>query len=240
MDARKAVGYLRDHVGTYGARATLHELQTRLINQVVHFEILKGMTVRTRDVKDPSLFEAPGFDGRFVGEEQLRECAQDSANQMTPEFLRGALARGDRCYALFDGGTLAAYGWYSELPSALDEHFVLHFDPAWTYMYKGYTLPAYRGKRLHAVGMCCALRALTQEGQEGLISCVASNNFPSLHSVTRMGYKIFGDVYMLRAGCSCFTYATRSCREYGFHVESPKAQTLIGHGTASTIHPRGG
>src|SRR5258708_6874298 len=178
MDARKAVGYLTDHVGKYGARATLHELQTRLINKVVHFEILKGMTVRTGDVKDPGLFEAPGFTGRFFDEERLREYAQDGANQMTPEFLRGALARGDRCYALFDGGTLAAYGGYSDLPSALDEHFVLHFDPAWTYMYKGYTLPASRGKRLHAVGMCCALRALTHEGQEGLISCVASNSFP--------------------------------------------------------------
>jgi hypothetical protein len=226
MDTQKAVGYLRDHAHRYGIGATLHELQHRLINKVAHFEVIKGMTVRTRDVKDPGLFEAPGFEGRFVDEERLRECAQDSANQMTPEFLRTAMARGDRCYALFDGGTLASYGWYSDLPCALDEHFVLHFDPAWTYMYKGYTMPAYRGKRLHAVGMCRALRALTEEGQEGLISCVASNNFASLQSVTRMGYKIFGDVYMLRAGGRCFTYATPSCREYGFRVESPAAQTM--------------
>jgi hypothetical protein len=226
METRQAVEYLRDHVRKYGFGATLHELQCRLVNRAVHFEIIKGMTVRTRDVKDPGLFEAPGFDARFVDEGELREYARDSANQMTPEFLRTAIARDDRCYALFDGGTLASYGWYSDLPCALDEHFVLHFDPAWTYMYKGYTLPAYRGKRLHAVGMCRALRALTEEGQEGLISCVASNNFASLHSVTRMGYKIFGDVYMLRAGGSSFTYATRSCREYGFRVESPEPQTM--------------
>jgi hypothetical protein len=225
METRKAIDYLKDHARKYGFGATLHDLQCRLINRVVHFEIMKGMTVRTRDVKDPGLFEAPGFDGRFVDEEQLREYAQDSAHQMTPEFLRTALARRDRCYALFEGSTLAAYGWYSDLPSPLDDHFVLHFDRAWTYMYKGYTMPAYRGKRLHAVGMCCALRALTEEGQEGLISCVGSNNFASLHSVTRMGYKIFGDVYMLRARGGSFTYATRGCREYGFRVEAPEART---------------
>jgi hypothetical protein len=225
METHKAVDYLRDHVRKYGFGATLHELQCRLINKAVHFEIIKGMTVRTRDVKDPGLFEAPGFDGRFVDEAQLREYARDSAHDMPPEFLRTALARGDRCYALFDGGTLAAYGWYSDLPTPLDDHFVLHFDRAWTYMYKGYTMPAYRGKRLHAVGMCCALRALTEEGQQGLISCVASNNFASLHSVTRMGYKIFGDAYMLRAGGSSFTHASRSCREYGFRVQAPEAQT---------------
>ena len=227
MNAPKAVDYLKDHVRKYGLGATLHELQCRLINKVAHFEIIKGMTVRTRDVKDPGLFEAPGFEGRFVDEDALREYARDSAHQMTPEFLRTALARRDRCYALFDGGTLAAYGWYSDLPCALDEHFVLHFDPAWTYMYKGYTMPAYRGKRLHAVGMCCALRALTEQGQQGLISCVASNNFASLHSVTRMGYRVFGDVYMLRAAGSSFTYATRGCREYGFHVQVPEAQATF-------------
>src|SRR5258708_3779126 len=125
METRKAVDYLRDHVRKYGFGATLHELQCRLINKVVHFEIIKGMTVRTRDVKDPSLFEAPGFDGRFVDEGELREYAQDVAHQMPPESLRTPLARGDRCYALFDGGTLAAYGWYSDLSSPLDDHFVL-------------------------------------------------------------------------------------------------------------------
>ena len=225
METPRAVDYLRDHVRKYGIGAALHELQCRLINKVVHFEIMRGMTVRRRDVKNPGLFEAPGFDGRFVDEDQLRECARDDAHQMTPEFVRKALARGDRCYALFDRSALATYGWYSDLPSPLDDHFVLHFDPAWTYMYKGYTMPAYRGRRLYAVGVCRALRALTEEGQEGLISCVASNNFASLHSVTRMGYKIFGDVYMLRAGGSSFTYATRSCREYGFRVESSAARS---------------
>jgi hypothetical protein len=113
------------------------------------------------------------------------------------------------------------YGWYSDLPTPIDEHFVFHFDRAYTYMYGGYTLPAYRGKRLHAVGMCRALRAVTEEGKKGLISNVFSNNFASLQSVTRMGYRIFDEVYLLRAGNHCFTYATKGCRNYGCWVESP-------------------
>jgi hypothetical protein len=171
------------------------------------------------DVRDRGLFEAAGFEGRFVDEKELWKYAYDRAHEITPEFLRTALVRGDRCYALFDGETLAAYGWYSDLRTPLDEHFVLHFDRGWTYMYKGYTMAAYRGKRLHAVGMCGALRALTNEGRQGLISCVASNNFASLHSVTRMGYRIFGDVYLLRVAGRSFAYATRGCRPYGFRVE---------------------
>jgi len=80
-------------------------------------------------------------------------------------------------------------------------------------------VPAYRGKRLHAVGMCRALRAVTEEGRNGLISWVFSNNFASLRSVMRMGYRIFGEAYVLRAGTRSFTYATSACRDYGFWVE---------------------
>ena len=42
--------------------------------------------------------------------------------------LAAPCSEGDRCYALFDGERLAAYGWYSDLPTPIDEHFVLHFD----------------------------------------------------------------------------------------------------------------
>jgi hypothetical protein len=219
--AQKIVRYIRERVHKYGVAATLHDVGYRVVNKIAHFQILKGMTVRLQDVISPCCFEAQGFDARFVGEDELAKFAHDGVHQVSVDFLRKAHARGDRCYALFDGEALAAYGWYSDLPTPIDQHFVLHFDRAWTYMYNGYTVPAYRGKRLHAVGMCRALRAFTEEGKKGLISCVASNNFASLHSVTRMGYRIFGEVYLLRAGGRSFTYATRRCQNYDFWVESP-------------------
>jgi hypothetical protein len=222
MNVRKLVGIVRENVQKYGLQAAVHDIECRAVNRLAHFQILKGMSVRIQDVRDPALFEAPGFEGRFVGEAELARFACDGAHDFSTEFLHEARARGDRCYALFDGDALAAYGWYSGLPTQIDEHFVLHFDPAWTYMYKGYTVPAYRGKRLHAVGMCRALRAFTEEGRKGLVSYVFSNNFASLHSVTRMGYLIFGDVYVLRAAGHSFSYATRGCRDYGFWVESPE------------------
>jgi hypothetical protein len=86
-------------------------------------------------------------------------------------------------------------------------------------MYKGYTVPAYRGLRLHAVGMCRALREFTAEGKAGLISYVQSNNFASLRSVGRMGYRIFGTVFLVRVGGRFFAYSTSGCRDYDFWVE---------------------
>jgi hypothetical protein len=87
-------------------------------------------------------------------------------------------------------------------------------------MFKGYTVPAQRGKRLHAVAMCQALQALANEGQRGLVSYVASNNFASLKSTARMGYRQFGDLYLVQAAGRSFTWATPGCRPYGFRVEA--------------------
>lgn len=223
MRLRKIIGSVGERLHRDGLGAVLHDAGVRALDRLGQFQILKGMTVRVREVRDPGLFDAHGYQARFADAEELPRLACDDAHQMPSEFLRVALARGDRCYALFDGPLLAAYGWYTDRPAPLDEHFTLHFDAGWTYMYKGYTLPAWRGKRLHAVGMCRALRALTDEGKQGLISCVASNNFASLHSVTRMGYRIFGQACLMRVGGFSATWASAGCRAYGFRVDPAEA-----------------
>jgi hypothetical protein len=68
--------------------------------------------------------------------------------------------------------------------------------------------------------MCQALRAITAEGKQGLIPYVDSNNFASLRSVRRMGYRAFGAVYVLRIGTRSWVCATRGCRDYDFMVET--------------------
>ncbi|PYN35234.1 MAG: GNAT family acetyltransferase [Candidatus Rokuibacteriota bacterium] len=218
MQALRIFRHVQDTLARYGASAALHDIGCHAVNVIAEFQILRGMTARLRDINDPSLFDAPGFHGRFVSSGELAE-RYEGAHELSSAFLLEASLRGDRCYALFEGDALASYGWYSNLPSPIDEHFVLHFARVYTYMYKGYTLPAYRGMRLHAVGMCRALREFTAEGKAGLISYVQSNNFASLRSVARMGYRIFGEVYLLRVGGRRLTYATKSCRDYDFRVE---------------------
>ncbi|MDA8108914.1 MAG: GNAT family acetyltransferase [Betaproteobacteria bacterium] len=232
MHLRQAVGSIRENFERYGLAAAAHDVGCRAVNKVVDLRILRAMSVRVEDVKDPRMFEAPGLVARFAGYDELAKYACDETLDLPEDFLREARARGDRCYAIFDGDTLAAYGWYSNRPMPVDEHFLLQFDARYTYMYKGYTVPAYRGRRLHAVGMCRALRALTDEGRKGLVSWVYSNNFASMQSVLRMGYRVFGTVYLLRAGRLSFARATRSCREYGFRVEPLDTGEALARGAA--------
>jgi hypothetical protein len=75
--------------------------------------------------------------------------------------------------------------------------------------------------------MCSALRAFTEEGQKGLVSYVASNNFASLKSVARMGYKIFGSVYLTQAAGHAAAYATPGCKPYSFRVEATRANSAL-------------
>lgn len=223
MRLRPIVKSLHENAHRYGASAALRDLGCRAVNKFADFRILRAMAARLPDVGDASFFDARGFDARFAGANELARFAVAGEHDLTVDFLREARARGDRCYALFDADALAAYGWYSHRPTPIDAHFTLHFDPAYIYMYKGFTVPAYRGKRLHAVGMCRALRAFSEEGRAGLVSWVDANNFASLQSVARMGYRIFGDVYLLRSGSLTFTRASRGCRDYRFWVEAAGA-----------------
>ncbi|NVB81403.1 MAG: GNAT family acetyltransferase [Kofleriaceae bacterium] len=204
----------------FGRRAALHDLQLRVLNKLMPFQVLKGMTA-TADEIDKRLLDAGGLETRFCTRDELYAAMTDAemSEEMTIDFIEAALAKGDECYGIFDGQKLVSMGWYSNQPTPLSDNLTLCFDRSWMYMYKGYTLRAYRGKRLHGVGMSLALYAYTKRGARGLISYVKSNNFQSLRSTERMGYRIFGDIYIAQPIGRSVTWSTPGCAEYDFRVE---------------------
>jgi hypothetical protein len=222
MTLSHALRHVVDNARAFGASAALHDLQQRAVNRVVPFQILRGMTAELPDI-NPKLFEAGSFRAGFADPDRIRAAAT-SEYEMSPAFCDDAFARGDRCFALYDGDRLASFGWYSTQPTHISDGLVLHFEPAWVYMYKGFTHPDYRGKRLHGIGMSLALRAVTESGSRGLISYVKSNNFQSLRSIERMGYRIFGDIYLARVMGKAVTWASQTCKPYGFRLESVAAR----------------
>jgi hypothetical protein len=205
---------------SFGRRAALHDLQHRIVNRLVPFQVLKGM-IATADGIDRTLLDAGGLQTRFVTREELLAAAAvaEIAEEMSVEFIEQATARGDECFGIFDAQELVSFGWYSNQPTQISDHLTLCFDRAWMYMYKGYTLRSHRGKRLHGIGMSLALHAYNKRGSRGLISYVRSTNFQSLRSTERMGYQIFGDVYIAEAIGRPLIWATPGCAAYDFRVE---------------------
>jgi hypothetical protein len=82
-------------------------------------------------------------------------CVRRRRETIFPEtFVRRALSTGDQCFAiLHDDGTLANYSWYTKTTNQFSPMLRLEFDSNWVYQYRAFTLPAHRGRRLHAIGM---------------------------------------------------------------------------------------
>jgi hypothetical protein len=205
---------------TFGAKAAVHDLAYRAVNHVANLMVLKGVVITAADLESPEVENDDDGSWGFLSRETLLDHVPMQESGMTAEFVNEAFSQHDRCYGFMDGGTLASYGWYSTRPTAITPGLTLHFDPEYVYMYSGFTLPAYRGQRLHAIGMTRALKFVTEEGKKGLISYVNSNNFASLRSCYRMGYRHIGDVAILEVGGRRWIHATEGCLRYDFRVEA--------------------
>ncbi len=201
----------------FGALSALHDLALRALNRLVYFRVLRAVRIETPDPR--ALERRPEYDYGFLGRGLILAFALDPQYEMSERFLGEVLAKGDRCYGIVHGEVLASYGWYSTKPTvALTEDLEVSFDPAYVYMYKGFTHEAYRGQRLHAAGMAQALQEYRAAGSKGIVSYVESNNFTSLKSCYRMGYVAFGRVVVLRARGRYFIGASPGCRQRGFDV----------------------
>jgi hypothetical protein len=168
----------------------------------------------------------PQYTADFLSTQTLREYAQDPKTQLSDSFLDDALARRDQCYAILDGATLAAYGWYSSgsTPVGIGD-LLLTFNPEHVYMYKGFTDTRYRGQRLHAIGMTRALQRYKDAQYKGLVSYVEAHNFDSLKSCFRMGYKVFGSVYVTRIFGRYFAFSSPGCKRFDFRLRHAAADS---------------
>jgi hypothetical protein len=203
----------------FGAVKTLQDLALRGLNLFLPAKILKGVRIDT--VHAEFLKCEPPYHGEFLSEALLTEIIRNRPEyEMSESFLRQSFAKGDECYGFLDGSVLAAYGWYSNRPTAIDAPgMVLHFDGRYIYMYKGFTHVKYRGQRLHAIAMTRALEVYQARGYKGFLAYVEWNNFGSLKSCYRMGYADFGNIYLARLFGHYLTHADRGCTPYGFRLE---------------------
>ena len=197
---------VREAIASVGLRAA----------DVAYVHVLQVLSIRRVD--EAFLRVDPRYEHGFLDEPALRRFARDDVYDISDRFLDEALARGDRCYAIVDGGRLASFGWYARRPTPIEPGLHLCFDPRSVYMYKGFTHEDYRGRRLHAIGMTRALSHVLSEGADGIVSYVATTNASSLRSCYRMGYEDVGRIYVARVLDRVFGHADEECRARGVHV----------------------
>jgi hypothetical protein len=211
-----------NEVKYFGFFPVAKEVMYTAINKLWCFMVLQGMIVTLDSLDHNFLNVSPAHRYTFLSNEEVLYYAQDESNHMSGSFVKGALAKGDKCYGIFEGSNLISYGWYSDSETHINKDLLLYFDPDWIYMYKGYTKVSHRGQRLHAFGMAMALKEFCEMGKKGLISYVEAQNFKSLRSTARMGYQNIGRVRIFQLSNRFRIKAEKSCQPYGFGVREAK------------------
>jgi ribosomal protein S18 acetylase RimI-like enzyme len=189
------------------------------------------LTCQYIDTPDPAFLTLdPGYEATFLTADELDRYVAQPECGLTDRFVARELAVGHECFAIRQGDALAAYGWYATTATHFTDDLSVHFGRGWVYMYKGFTHPAYRGRRLHAIGMTMALTLYRARGFRGLVSIVTADNSASLASCARMGYRRFGTIYTMRPGRllrlgrptwldRVLVFTTPGCKAFGFRLD---------------------
>lgn len=187
----------RRHSGTRGAaKMMLNEL------------LVRGARVDVMQViaLDPDDMDVPPVDSsietRFLKPSEIRRFAANPSNNLPPEFAERAERGLDLCYAALHGDRLANYGWYA-LGCVEPEHAAgaaLGLPPNVAYMYKLFTHPDFRGRRLNGACMGRATLELRKRGIDRIASLVYWSNEPSLRSCQRLGFRRVGLLVIGKSG----------------------------------------
>jgi hypothetical protein len=218
MDIPSILESVRRTARSHGKSSAFYDVAFRGLNKCLYYRVLHCLVIE--DINEKCIALPPEF--RFVKLElpELLKFSMNREHELKPSFIHSMMEKGDECYAILEGDALASYGWYSRRPTLLDnEDLMLRFDRSYVYMYKGLTLAAYRGQRLHAIGMTRALAAYKTLGYKGLISYVESNNFDSLRSCYRMGYRDCGQIRVARIAGKYYVRRQPLCDQYGLDVD---------------------
>ncbi len=220
---------LRRSLRTFGVVRTAADVLLRAINKVFLLHLAQAVVLERVTPGFPLEHRLHHF--AQLDEATLRRCVSDPAYELTDEFIRAALARGDECYGLLFGDVLAAYAWYTRAPTSVGlPDLALHFSARFVHVYKGLTHPAHRGQRLHALGMAHALAHYRTSGARGLITYVDLTSYAAARSLRRVGYSGFGTLLIIRAFGRYFLGASRGCRRYQVELVSSNGATCASSG----------
>lgn len=164
-----------------------------------------------------------GYTSRFIEPEELEPFAEAEWNDLSARFVAECRERGDLCYGAFEGERLVSYSFYSRKPVPIDDELTVHFDTRFVYVYKSFTVPSERGRKLHGLLMNRAIRAIHDEsGCAGLIAYLEPANPSSERSGARLGHRRFGTIRVLRFRGLTWTFHGPGCARYGFRVTARK------------------
>jgi hypothetical protein len=186
-----------------------------LISRLTPFTVYKVMILTMSHVDKTYLQGCTEFQQIFLSAEAMKRWVGKPNNDLSAKSIAEAIANQEECLAIFDGEELVSYGWYTDMPAHARSELYFHFNGAYKYTHKTYTVSDYRGKRLHGIGMAKACEKYTERKYNGLIGVVEAHNLNSIRSAYRLGWRDVGKAYAIMIFGRYLTYEDRGSRRYG-------------------------
>lgn len=132
-------------------------------------------------------FPTSGVQIRAVQRSELARLSAAGFSGISRKFLRGIAGTPDLCFGAFAGEALVSYVFFAPAsPIAIDARLQFSFPAGWIYVYKAFTQPAWRGKRLlHQV----LAHAMTRLGPHRFVTLVVAGNQASRKAFERCGFR---------------------------------------------------
>ncbi len=157
----------------------------------------------------------------IVPAQKLLEAGADPELELDSGYVRAALARGDVAFGAFDGDRLTGYVWGTFTTAPDDEGLWVRVDRPCHYAYKAFTLPSYRGKRIHvALSLLCNeyFRAC---GYTAVVAFNEISNFSIIAVAGLMGRRRIGLAGYVKWFGRAIPFRTPGLKKIGFEFFDP-------------------
>lgn len=154
---------------------------------------------------------------RFLSADEVLRFSADADYDLEAAMAERIDVRGDLCLAAFVQGALASYGWLAFEHIEPEHHggVAMAFPAHVAYIYKTFTVPAFRGHHLLAGLLEMAIPILAERGTCCLVANVPWTNWSSVHAFRRLGFVEIGLLVSFRLGRLFAYFPPRRAGKYG-------------------------
>ena len=159
-----------------------------------------------------------GITVRIVAPEELFRAANDPELDLSLDFVRDALARGDMAFGAFDRDRLVGYTWRTFTAAPDSGGLWARVSRPYQYSYKAFTRPSWRGKRVHVAITFFADTYLLGRGYAFEVGYMEISNFASIGVANFLGRRRIGYAGYMKWFGRCIPFRTSAVRKIGFEL----------------------
>jgi hypothetical protein len=196
------------------------------------------INVRPLVRRPPGEYLPEGVSVRLATREVLLEASEDPELDLSPEFVRDALARGDVPFGAFEGERLVAYLWRTYTAAPDKAGLWARVGPPYVYAYKAFTRASHRGKRIHGAITFLADAYLLDRGFAFEVGYTEPTNYSAIRAAELLGRRKIGYAGYAKWFGRIVPFRTPAVREIGAELFQPRRMNTTSELNGLALLPR--